>query len=169
MINWLYFPHTASLDDTSMRIVNIFKKHADAIDSTNHTHSSNTVLSMLSADLIDFGFQVETGKTSDAKVRVPVLYGLNGMTQLAFEADAYYSPANYVVEIEAGRAVTNYQFLKDFFEACAMQNADYLCIAVRNIYYHGSKDFEKVCQFFEALYASNRLQIPLKGLLIVGY
>lgn len=50
-----------------------------------------------------------------------------------------------------------------------MQNADYLCIAVRNIYYHGSKDFEKVCQFFEALYASNRLQIPLKGLLIVGY
>ena len=31
------------------------------------------------------------------------------------------------------------------------------------------KDFEKVKDFFESMYASGRLGIPLKGLLIVGY
>jgi hypothetical protein len=38
----------------------------------------------------------------------------------------------YVVEVEAGRGVVNYQFLKDFFEACTMVGVEKLCIAVRN-------------------------------------
>ena len=32
-----------------------------------------------------------------------------------------------------------------------------------------SKDFEKVTKFIDALYDSNRLHLPLKGILIVGY
>ena len=50
-----------------------------------------------------------------------------------------------------------------------MHNVDYLGIAVRNIYRASSKDFEKVVQYFETLFASNRLQLPLKGILIIGY
>lgn len=49
-----------------------------------------------------------------------------------------------------------------------MQNVDYLCIAVRNIY-QLSDDFQKVCTFFEFLYASNRIIHPLKGILLIGY
>jgi len=32
-----------------------------------------------------------------------------------------------------------------------------------------SNDFENVVAFFETLYASSRLKLPLRGLLIVGY
>ena len=85
-----------------------------------------------------------------------------------FEADAYNEVYKIVVEIEAGRAVTNYQFLKDFYESCCMVDADYLCIAVRESY-RKSQDYQKVCQFFDSMYISNRFIIPLKGILIVGY
>ena len=67
-----------------------------------------------------------------------------------------------------GRAVTNYQFLKDFFESCCMDDADYLCIAVR-LLYRKNDDYKKVCEFFDAMYASNKFSIPLKGILIIGY
>lgn len=51
-----------------------------------------------------------------------------------------------------------------------MDNVDYLCIAVRNLYGSmNSKDFERVVTFMETLYASNRISLPLKGILIIGY
>lgn len=96
------------------------------------------------------------------------MYGENGVPQLAFEVDAYNETEKIVVEVEAGRAVANYQFLKDFYEACCMVEADYLCIAVREIY-RNSFDYKKVCQFFDGMYISNRFDIPLKGILIIGY
>lgn len=49
-----------------------------------------------------------------------------------------------------------------------MHDVDYCGIAVRSRYLD-SNDFENVVAFFETLYASNRLRLPLKGLLIVGY
>ncbi len=49
-----------------------------------------------------------------------------------------------------------------------MHEVNYLAIAVRNIY-RGSNDFEKVRTFFDTLYASNRLKLPLDGVLIIGY
>ena len=73
-----------------------------------------------------------------------------------------------VVEVEAGRGVLNNQFLKDLFQACMMRDVEYLGIAVRHIY-KGNADFEQVVTFFETLYASNRLQLPLKGILVIGY
>jgi hypothetical protein len=99
---------------------------------------------------------------------VPVLFGLNGILEKSFEADAYHNENKTVLEIEAGRGVTNYQFLKDLFQACMMNNVEYLVIGVRRIY-RTSKDFEKVVTFFDTLYASDRLQLPLKGILVVGY
>lgn len=49
-----------------------------------------------------------------------------------------------------------------------MHDVDYLVIAVRNTY-RDSEDFSKVVSFFETMYASSRLKLPLKGILIVGY
>ena len=73
-----------------------------------------------------------------------------------------------VLEVEAGRAVVNYQFLKDIFQACMMFEVEYLVIAVRNVY-RGSDDFSKIYAFLETLYISNRLRLPLKGILPIGY
>jgi hypothetical protein len=72
------------------------------------------------------------------------------------------------IVFEAGRGVVNNQFLKDFFQACAMEQVEYLALAVRNVY-RKSNDFERVCRFFEALYTSRRLELPLKGILLIGY
>ena len=85
-----------------------------------------------------------------------------------FEADAHNKEQATVVEVEAGRAVVNYQFLKDLFQACMMHNIYYLVIAVRNIY-KKSRDFEKVVTFFETLYISERMNLPLKGILKVSF
>ena len=113
-------------------------------------------------------YSVEKSKRKEDKIRVPVLFGMNGKANLAFEVDAYSSKEKTVIEVEAGRAVTNDQFLKDFYEVCMMQGVEYFCIAVRNTY-RSSKDFEKVCNFFQTLYISNRIQVPLKGILVIGY
>jgi hypothetical protein len=73
-----------------------------------------------------------------------------------------------VLEVEAGRAVVNNQFLKDFFQACMMIDIDYLGIGVR-MGYRGKRDFEIVETFFDTFYTSQRMQSPLKGILVVGY
>jgi len=49
-----------------------------------------------------------------------------------------------------------------------MYEVEYLVIAVRKVY-KGNPDFQNVITFFDTLYASGRLQLPLKGILIIGY
>ena len=113
-------------------------------------------------------FLIEKSKKSIDKIKVPVLFGQNGKLEKYFDADGYDKANKTVIEVEAGRAVTNYQFLKDLFQACMMYEVDYLVIAVRKDY-RGNPDFQNVITFFDTLYASGRLQLPLKGILIVGY
>ena len=168
MVNWIHFPKNKPLDEVSAQIVKAFEAVDATIDSYTHQLKSDEVLTAVRPGLKTLGFDVEKSKKSDDLVAVPVLYGVNGKIEKAFEADGYLPAAGYVIEVEAGRAVVNYQFLKDFFEACTMVGVDKLCIAVRNKY-RAFNDFDRVCKFFEAMYASNRLGIPLSGLLIIGY
>lgn len=168
MINWMYFPKNQPLDTVSQQVVKAFQNIASEVDSETHHYKSDEVLAVVRPGLEAISFTVEKSKRSEDLVAVPVLYGVNGRIEKSFEADGYLQSAGYVVEVEAGRGVVNYQFLKDYFEACTMVGVEKLCIAVRNTY-KASNDFEKVCRFFEAMYASGRLSIPLSGLLIIGY
>ncbi|MDR6340353.1 hypothetical protein HNQ91_003418 [Filimonas zeae] len=168
MINWQYFPKSHSAPDHLRGIVSDFERNLNNIDSQNFTLSSNEVLEKLRGGLQELGFKVETGKKHIEKIKVPVLFGRNGSLEKSFDADGYNSTTKTVIEIEAGRGVTNFQFLKDLFQACMMHDVEYLCIAVRNLYIF-KKDFETVVNFFDTLYASNRLSLPLKGILIIGY
>lgn len=70
--------------------------------------------------------------------------------------------------MEAGRGVLNNQFLKDLFQACMMIGVNYLCVAVR-LDYLKQPDYETVVTFFDTLYASDRLKLPLKGIGVIGY
>lgn len=168
MTNWMYYPKNEKAPQDLVDIINAFKSIDGIVDSTCNKYKSNEVLGFVAPYLISLGFDVEVSKKSTDKIRRPVLYGLNGKEELSFEADAYCKKTKTVLEVEAGRAYTNYQFLKDFFQACMMLDAEYLVIAARNIY-RNNKDFEKICYFFDALYNSNKMGIPLKGLLIIGY
>jgi hypothetical protein len=168
MINWIYFPKSDGIPKHLSVIVNIFRQHDSQIQSPKNNLASNEVLSIISKSLENEGYKVEKSKKNDDKIRVPVLFGINGTLEKSFEADAYSQEHKTVIEVEAGRGVTNYQFLKDLFQACVMHNVDYLVIAVRNKY-RNSNDFEKVLSFFEVLYASGRIKLPLKGILLIGY
>jgi len=49
-----------------------------------------------------------------------------------------------------------------------MFEVEYIVIAVRNDYRAGD-DFKKIYTFLETLYISSRLNLPLKGILLIGY
>jgi hypothetical protein len=149
-------------------IVNCFEKVHHEIDSEKCNLSSNEVLEKLYKPLTEIGFAVETGKKSGEKIRIPVLFGLDNKIDKEFNADALSDDGKIVVEVEAGRALDNNQFLKDIFQACMMFGVEYLVIAVRKEY-RGCKDFDIIFTFLETLYISNRLHLPLKGILLIGY
>ena len=172
MINWQFYPKSDEIPDHLRQVVRVFETRENLIGSSAHSLRSDDVLRALSADLFSLGFAVETGKSRADRIQVPVRFGRNGRIEQSFAADGWNRQTATVVEIEAGRAVANYQFLKDLFEACMMHDVAYLVVAVRNVYAGGgieSRDFEKVATFFDTLYASGRLRLPLDGVLVVGY
>lgn len=166
--NWIYFPKSDEPPPFVREVVGVFEGCEKELHDHGTQLKSDGVLALLCPGLQALGFHVETGKKAAEKIRVPVLFGRNGAVEKAFEADAWHETQKMVVEIEAGRGYLNNQFLKDLFQACMMRDVDYCGIAVRNRYID-SNDFENVAAFFETLYASNRMRLPLKGLLLIGY
>jgi len=163
-----FFPVNKKTPEHLVSVIKVFNEYEDKINSHKHKLDSNTVLEILRKNLEGMGFRIETGKKKNEKIKIPVLFGENDRIIKSFDVDGYHEEFKTVLEVEAGRGVTNNQFLKDFFEACIMVNVDYCIIAVRDTYLK-QKDFEKVKDFFDSMYASGRMNIPLKGLLIIGY
>ena len=163
-----YYPKSDAAPKIANKVISVFDAVSAEIDSTIHTLKSNSVLAALSAGLTAAGFIVESDKTAEGKVKVPVLFGRNGRLEKSFDADAFHRDSGFVLEVEAGRGVVNNQFLKDLFQACMMHDVFYLGIAIRNVY-RKSPDFDKVVRFFDTMYASNRLTLPLKDILVIGY
>lgn len=177
MINWMFYPRNSKAPEHILEIVKGFEAVSESVDSEKLAKkdqpSSNEVLEKMEPYLTSLGYEVEKSKAAEDKIRIPVYYGSNGSETVAYEVDAYLDTKKTVIEVEAGQATINYKFLKDFYEACLMDDIDYLCIAVCNEYKYGTNqhsfDFKKVTEFFDAMYMSNRVSIPLKGILIVGY
>ena len=169
MIRRKFYPPTAPMPKFIETVISdVFEKNQNYIQSKKYSYKSDKVLAKLQKDFEALGFRTEKNKTNAGKIKISVPSGGNGTTVKPFEVDAYNDAEKTIVEVEAGRAFANNQFLKDFFEAIIIDDIDYLIIAVRNIY-RKSKDFEKVIAFFDAMYASSRFNCPLKGLLIIGY
>ena len=180
-INWSYFPKTDPTPEELERIIDVFEKNFKEIDTIKDEEKidkglkkkqdrlqSDDILKFLENDFLDLNFKIETDKKKTSKIRVPVLFGHQSKTTQAFEVDGWHEENKVVLEIERGRAFANYQFLKDIFEASVMVNVDYLVLAVSNLYL-GSNDFEKICVWLETIYATNRIKLSLKGILLVGY
>jgi len=130
--------------------------------------SSDGVLKVISNDLKELKFKVEGSKASVDKIKIPVLFSINNKIDKFFDADAVSEDGTIVIEVEVGRGFRNNQFLKDIFQACMMPNVEYLVIAVRNSY-QNTDDFKCIFQFLETLYISGRLQLTLKGIVLIGY
>ncbi len=168
-LKWQYFPKSNQYPSAIEETLEVFLTHHVEFDSDTHeVQHSNEVLEKLRNGLEQMGYEVESDKSAQGKVKVPVLFGSEGKIAKAFEADAWHKSQGVVLEVEAGRAYANNQFLKDLFQACVMQNVDYLIIAVRKTY-KKTPDYLKICDFIETLYVSEKLTLPLKGILIIGY
>ncbi len=168
MIRFQFFPRSQGLTKSMADVLSCFENEIEKIKSPDFNLSSNEVLEAVRPHLEAINFTCETGKTKDKKIHVPVLFGYDNKIDKAFNADALSHDGKIVIEIEAGRATENNQFLKDIFQACMMFDVEYLVIVVRNVY-RGHKDFEMIHTFLETLYISNRLHLPLKGILLIGY
>lgn len=173
-MEWQYFPRSRSLPEHLYELVNALRPQFELLPEAESHLESDQVLALIRPVLEDLGYMVESGKTAIKKVRRPVLFGPNGIPTKTFDVDAFDPATGTVLEVEAGRGVRNHQFLKDLFEACAIQDAEYLVIAVLLGYWPKSfstpaKDFQEVTNFMDILYSSDRITLPLKGVLIVGY
>ena len=168
MIQYQFFPRSVGLVGPIAAVVDCFRLGENEVASPQHNLSSDGVLRVLRPHLEKAGYRVETGKNRDQKIKVHVLFGLNNTIDKYFDADAISADGKVVVEIEAGRALDNYQFIKDIFQASLMCGVEYLVIAVRN-HYRGTHTFERIAVFLETLYVSNRIRLPLHGILLIGY
>lgn len=168
MLRYQLFPRSFGISNEMINIIKCFENQYDKIRSPENDLSSDGVLKVISKDLIELKFKVESSKASVDKIKVPVLFNINNKIDKFFDADALSEDGKIVIEVEAGRAYRNNQFLKDIFQACMMPNVEYLVIAARNEY-KKTDDFKAIFQFLETLYISGRLQLPLKGIVLIGY
>lgn len=168
MIKFQLFPRSKGISKEIRAIVECFDLEDVRIKSPDNNLSSNEVLAIVRPHLEKINFVVETGKSVGSKINVPVLFGFNNRIDKSFNADAVSQNGKIVIEVEAGRATENNQFLKDIFQACMMCEVETLVIAVRNEY-RGHKDFEIVYTFLETLYISNRIHLPLSEIVLIGY
>jgi hypothetical protein len=167
-INYQFFPRSRGITSEIQEVIDCFIEVENKINSDKHNLKSNEVLKELHKPLTRIKYSVETSKAKDDKITVPVLFGLGNQIDKSYNADALSENGKIVIEVEAGRATENNQYMKDLFQACMMFEVEYLVIAVRNTY-RGHKDFNIVYTFFETLYISSRLHLPLKGILLIGY
>ena len=168
MIQYQFFPRSQGIVGDIRRVIESFKAVEVEIDSASKELNSNAVLAKVRPFLEKNGYTVETGKGKNDKIDVPVLFGKNNNVDKSFFADALSNDGRIVIEVEAGRATENNQFLKDIFEASMMFDVEYLVLAVRNVY-RTHADFDIVHTFLETMYISNRIKLPLKGILLIGY
>ena len=173
MINYQFFPRSQNITPQLRSVIECFNRVDDKREEDCQP-KSNEMLALVQPYLEELDYKVESGKAD--QIFVPVLFGENDSVDKYFAADALSADGKIVIEVEAGRAVMNNQFLKDIFQACMMLEVEYLVIAVLNKYSRtcggktiDSPDFHKVKTFLETLYVSNRLRLPLKDILLIGY
>jgi hypothetical protein len=134
------------------------------------------VLAKLRPGLVALGYEVEAGKKAEQKIRRPVLFGEQGIERVAYEVDAVHDELGIVVEVEAGRGARGNAAYRDLVRTSLIVGADYLVLGLMVGYRHksGGKDvvvssYREVKDQLEAIYASGRLGLPFKGILLFGY
>jgi hypothetical protein len=136
--------------------------------------TSDQKLTLLRPALVELGFEVERGKKAADKLRRPVLFGEMGIEERVYEVDAFHPKLGVALEVEAGRGMQGNAIYRDLIQTSLLIDARFLAVAVLIEYRFGRKatvspDYRKTISVLDAIYASNRLQLPLEGVLIVGY
>ena len=170
---WKFYPARLPAPDWAGDVLKVFGRARSKIDSDpNRGVSSDACLAALRPGLKGLGFKVESGKTAKQKIRRPVLFGENGKPKVSYEVDGFHARDRVVLEVEAGRGAANNADYRDLVRAGLMVGVDYLVLAMMREYHAGKqtiRSYEQTRNRLDAIYASDRLQLPLKGVLLIGY
>ncbi|OBA77475.1 hypothetical protein A5633_18245 [Mycolicibacterium elephantis] len=171
---WSFFPRNiypptwaSDLVDVTTRVEKQISTVGDEVRLT-----SDAVLRELRPELESLGFIVETSKTRAGKIRRPVLFGENGKPRVSYEIDAFHDEFGIAVEVEAGRGVANNADYRNIVRTALILDATYLVLFMP-IYYRTANSvtqgYKRTLEQLDAIYASRRLQLPFRGILLVGY
>lgn len=170
---WKYYPSALEPPVWVTPVVAAFATVRQQIDSTlNVGVSSDAALAALRPELVRQGFEIEKGKTKEGKIRRPVLFGEIGKPVVAYEVDGFHSDYGIVLEVEAGRGAANNADYRDLIRASLMVDARFLVLALMLHYATGGstmKSYDQSRDRIDAIYASERLRLPLDGVLLIGY
>jgi len=172
---WKFYPTRLAAPRWAHDVVGAFAAVQSLIDSRANTGvNSDVALEHLRPGLEVLGFTVESGKKHQQKIHRPVLFGEDGAVIVKYEVDAYHPEHRVVVEVEAGRGAANNADYRDLVRASLMVDADYLVLAMMLSYRSGEsgqemRSYARTRDRIDAIYASERLMLQLKGILLVGY
>lgn len=172
--DWAFFPRHLSPPLWISEFNETIKQSRSLIESSLHERfDSDEVLHVLRTPLVEQGWLIEAGKKAADKISRPVLYGDRGVTKVNYEIDGWHPDHKAVLEIESGRGWQGNAFYRDLVRTSLVQDADYLVIGLRISYSYASvknqNDFQKALDQLDAVYASGRLQLPFKGVLLFGW
>jgi hypothetical protein len=165
-VRWLVYPSSQRPTQLVLDIAAVFTAQQDIIGTPPNKPNSDTVLKAVTPGLVELGYAIE--------VPVPVQYGVNGVAEKTFEVDAWNASLGAVIEVEAGIAVDARKIYQDLFEAIALPDVNFLCVAVQNAYHPARKtspidDFSRAKAIFDGLFASGRLALPVSTVMLLGY
>jgi hypothetical protein len=170
---WKFYPVRLPAPAWAKGVLDVFGEIREEIDSgTNKGIKSDDCLAVLRPRLEKLGFQIESGKGRDQKIYRPVLFGENGKAEVSYLVDGFHAEERIILEVEAGRGAANNADYRDLVRASLMIGVDYLVLAMMQTYHGGGqtmRSYEQTRKRLDAIFASDRLKLPLKGVLLVGY
>jgi hypothetical protein len=175
--HWVYYPSR----DPAPPWVDAFVAAVAAVEGAIRSSSvsgltSDAVLAKLRPGLEAIGYRVETGKTKAERIRLPVLFGDQGVPRVRYEVDAVHDDLGVLVEVEAGRGARGNAVYRDLIRSSLIVDARYLVLGVMSDYRHQSSgreitvhSYDDAKGMLDAIYASQRLHLPFEGVLLFGY
>ena len=176
--SWDYFPRNARPPEWVEPFIANIRAAEQSISTVNHRTGldSARVLQHLAVGIRELGFAVESGKKASERIRRPVLFGSNGRAEVSHEIDAFHDDYGIVVEVEAGRGARGNATYRDIIRTSLIVDAQYLALLLPVAYRHVTSGREisvRACKecadLLSALYARQRLPLPFRGVLLVGY
>jgi hypothetical protein len=174
---WSYYPGRNRPPKWALDFVTAVDLARSKIESANVAGlTSNKALAILRPHLLPLGYTVEEDSSKAKVIRRPVLFGEQGKERVAYQVDAVHDELGIVVEIEAGRGARGNAVYRDLIRSSLIVDAEFLILGVMQVYRHksGARSIEvagyaEAKNALDAIYASGRLQLPFKGVLLFGY
>ncbi len=174
---YVFYPRSRQPPEWVAEVISAFSDaRADIDTGSGINRTSDEVLAEVRPFLESIGFAVEAGKRKAQKLHRPVYFGEGGTWEVKYEIDAYQDEFDIALEVEAGRSIMGNAIYRDIIQMSLMVDSKYAVIAMPQAYRYKSGGREIINASYdlgknllEAIYNSERLNLPFEGILLIGY